>query len=106
MPFAWRINITKNPKPGQPAIFTFEETPQVEIGDVIFWSNQDKVAHWPGLKENATALMANQIAAHSTSPVFAPGQPGTITYICTLHDGEEGTIVVGSAPPATAGSEE
>jgi plastocyanin len=87
-------------------VFTFEETPQVEIGDVIFWSNQDKVAHWPGLKENATAFTANQIAPHSTSAVFAPGQTGTISYICTLHDGEEGTIVVGAAPPATTGTGE
>jgi plastocyanin len=98
MPFAWRINITKNPKKGQPAIFTFEETPQVDVGDVIFWSNQDKVAHWPGLVDNATAFMANKIAAHSTSPVYTPSQVGTITYICTLHEGEGGEISVSAAP--------
>jgi plastocyanin len=98
MPFAWRINITKNPKKGKPAIYTFEETPQVQVGDVIFWSNDDKVAHWPGLPGQADAFIANKIAKNSTSSVFAPGTPGTINYICSLHEGESGVIQVGEAP--------
>ena len=98
MPFAWRINITKNPKPGQPAIFTFEETPDVKIGDLIFWSNDDKVAHWPGLATDPKAFLPNKIAKNSTSQNFAPGTVGTITYVCTLHKGETGTIQVGAAP--------
>src|SRR5215471_1597440 len=99
MPFNWRINITRNPKKGKPAIFTFEETPQVEVGDSIFWSNQDKVAHWPALAGQDDAFMPNQIASRSSSPAFAPGQPGTITYICALHKGEGGVINVAAGPP-------
>ena len=98
MPFAWRINITKNPTRGKPAIFSFEETPQVQVGDVIFWSNNDKVAHWPGLPGNASAFIPNKIAKNSTSPVFAPGQVGTINYICSLHAGESGVIQVLPTP--------
>jgi hypothetical protein len=38
--------------------------------------------------------MSNQIAANSSSPGFAPGTPGTITYHCSLHPGETGSFVV------------
>jgi plastocyanin len=100
MPFAWRINITKNPKKGKPAIYTFEETPpNVKVTDVVFWRNNDKVAHWPGLPGNATAFLPNQIAAQSTSPMFAPKTPAPINYVCSLHEGETGVIDVGDAPP-------
>jgi plastocyanin len=99
MPFAWRINITKNPKKGKPAIFSFEETPQVAVGDAIFWSNQDTVAHWPGLPNNDTVFIPNKIARNSTSQVYTPGQPGTINYVCSLHPNETGVIQVAPAPP-------
>jgi len=101
MPFAWRINITKNPKEGGPAIYTFEETPQVQVGDVIFWTNDDEVPHWPALATNKTQFLSNQIAANSSSPVFAPGRVGTIKYICALHEGESGVIEVVAPPKQT-----
>jgi plastocyanin len=94
MPFAWRVNIKKNPKKGGPAIFEFEETPQVNVGDLVFWSNDDTVAHFPGLAGNPTAFMSNQIAAGSSSPNFAPAKISTINYICSLHEGETGVINV------------
>jgi plastocyanin len=100
MPFAWRINIKKNPKKGGPAIFEFEETPQVNVGDLIFWSNTDTVPHFPCLVGSQTAFMANQIAAKSSSPNFAPANVGTINYICSLHEGETGVIEV--VKPTTA----
>jgi plastocyanin len=105
MPFTWRINIRKNPQRGGPAIFEFEETPQVNVGDLIFWSNDDTVPHWPCEVGNQSAFMTNQIAAKSTSPSFAPGQEGTITYICSLHPGETGVIDV-LAPKAPAAPSE
>ena len=94
MPFTWRINIKKNPKPTAPAIFEFEETPQIYVGDLIFWSNDDTVPHFPIPVDQTYVFMANQIAAKSTSPGFAPSQPGTINYICSLHQGETGAIEV------------
>ena len=98
MPFNWRINITKNPKSGGPAIFTFEQIPpQVQVGDQVFWSNQDTVPHWPATADNPTEFMSNQIAATSTSPGFSPNAAGTISYICSLHKGESGTIQVAAA---------
>jgi plastocyanin len=101
MPFTWRINITPNPTPGGPAQFQFDDpSPDVVTGDSIIWSNQDTVPHFPCLATNQTLFMSNQIAAQSTSPSFVPRSDGTITYICSLHQGETGTIVV--TKPATA----
>ena len=102
MAFTWRINIRKNPEPGGPAVFEFDDAaPQVEIGDQVFWSNGDGRAHWPALDSNREFFMTNQIAADSTSPAFAPGTTGTINYICWLHPGEAGVITVCDAPDAT-----
>jgi plastocyanin len=102
MPFVWRINIKKNPTKGQPAIFSFEETPQVAVGDAIFWSNQDTVAHWPGLPNQDKAFIPNKIAKNSTSQVFTPSRSGTISYICSIHPNESGVIQVAPAPPPPA----
>ncbi len=94
MPFTWRINIRQNPNPPGPAIFEFDQSPQIQVGDQIIWSNDDTVAHFPTPVNQTYVFMTNQIAAKSTSPGFAPGTPGTISYICSLHPGETGTIVV------------
>jgi len=101
MPFAWKINIKKNPKKGGPAIFEFEEAPQVAVGDLVFWSNTDTVPHFPGLTGAPQVFMANQIAAKSSSPNYAPNA-GTINYVCSIpgHERESGVIVVAAAPPA------
>jgi plastocyanin len=104
MPFTWRINIKKNPKPPGPAVFEFDQAPQIEVGDQIFWSNQDSVAHFPTPLDPTFVFMPNQIAANSTSPAFAPGQTGKIDYICSLHKDEKGTIDV-VAPAAQTGAQ-
>jgi plastocyanin len=94
MPVAWRINVKKNPKNGEPALFEFEETPQVKVGDLVFWSNTDTVAHFPCMANQQQAFVMNQIAAGSSSTNFAPATVGTINYICSLHSGEKGVIKV------------
>lgn len=100
MPFTWRINIKRNPKQPGPAIFEFDQPPDIQIGDQIIWSNDDTVPHFPTPVDQKFVFMANQIAGKSTSSAFAPNANGTIEYVCSLHNGESGTIVVGSKPPA------
>jgi plastocyanin len=122
MGFTWRINIKKNPHPPGPAVFAFEETPQVQVGDQVFWSNGDTEPHWPASivtvkdangvtfkdkngndeidkDKTATFFMDFKIAPNSTSSSFSPSQVGTITYFCQLHQGESGTIDVRVTPP-------
>lgn len=97
MPFTWRINIRPNPQPSSPAIYQPQQV-QAEVGDQIIWSNDDNVPHFPTPAGRGYQFMPNQIAAHSTSPAFAPGTAGTINYFCSLHPSETGTIVVTSSP--------
>jgi plastocyanin len=98
MPFSWIINI--NPNAGKPAVkFTPSPLLNVAPGDEVVWANNDANAHWPGLKNSdgtidATFFMPNQIAGQSTSPGFSPGVDGTLTYACSLHPDETGTIEV------------
>ena len=100
MPFTWKINIKKNPKPSGPAIFEFDlPTQDIQVGDQIIWSNNDTVPHFPTPLDPTFVFMENQIAAQSTSPAFAPDTTGTIEYVCSLHKDETGTIEV-VAPPA------
>jgi plastocyanin len=101
MPFTWRINIRKNPSRGKPALFEFDQTPEIQVGDSIIWSNNDSVAHFPTPVDQTFVFMANQIAAQSTSPAYAPDQPGSINYVCSLHPGESGTIEVLPTPATT-----
>lgn len=96
MPFTWRINIKKNPATpsGQPALFEFDQAPQIQVGDQIIWSNDDSRPHFPTPDDPSLVFMTNQIAAKSTSPAFSPDAPGKISYSCSLHLNECGTIEV------------
>lgn len=64
------------------------------VGDQIFWTNDDDQAHWPGLSGNDTFFMPNQIAPQSTSPIFSPGAAAQYDYVCSLHPGETGKITI------------
>ena len=90
--------------PSPPKV-SFEPSPlDVEVGDQIFWTNNDSQSHWPGLLKDGsideTFFMLNQIAGASSSPIFSPGVAGTLQYVCSLHCkagqpcNEAGTIVV------------
>ncbi|MGH8584882.1 MAG: cupredoxin domain-containing protein [Gammaproteobacteria bacterium] len=94
-----------------PLKVSFDPSPlDVEVGDQIFWTNNDSKPHWPSrisrnedgsIAINQTSFMDNQIAGGTTSTTFAPGVPETIEYVCSLHReppcSEAGTIVVNAA---------
>ena len=88
----YQININKNGD-----CVTFDPPVlKAQVGDQIFWTNNDDKPHWPGLPDDKEFFMTNQIAQGSTSSIFSPGAPDTLDYVCSLHpDAEEkGTIVV------------
>lgn len=93
MPFTWTVTIKRNPQPPGPAIVDPSQV-QAQIGDQVFWRNDDTVPHFPTPVGRTYAFMSHQIAPRSTSSAFAPGAKGTITYCCALHPNETGTIVV------------
>lgn len=108
MPATWTININKDPH-GGPAKFEPQPLSDVAPGDQITWANNDATEpHWPGLLNSdgtidETYFMQNQIApkpkfTSSTSSAFSPGSKGTLTYVCSLHPEETGTINVNAEP--------
>jgi plastocyanin len=98
MPNQQQININKSPTTGN---VTFNPNPlAAKTRDQIFWTNNDSVAHWPGLLNadgtiNTTFFMPNQIAPNGdTSASFSPTVAGTFNYACSLHPSLKGTITV------------
>ena len=65
-----------------------------KAGDQIFWTNNDDEAHWPGLPDDDSFFMPNQIAPGGTSSIFSPGRPDVFDYVCSIHPDETGTITV------------
>jgi len=74
-----------------------------KVGDQIFWTNNDRQPHWPGLKNEDGSIddiffMPYQIAGDDTSPTFSPGVAGRLEYVCSIHRdppcSEAGTIEV------------
>ncbi|HWZ46072.1 MAG TPA: hypothetical protein VNW97_21545 [Candidatus Saccharimonadales bacterium] len=94
MPFQWPITISS----GTPAKFS-PDPQSMDVGDEVFWTNNDSQPHWPGLVNpdgtiNTTFFMPNQIAPKSTSTTFIPNASGALPYKCSLHPNESGTIQV------------
>jgi len=80
---------------GPPA--KFNPNPQtIAANDSVFWFNADQTqAHWPApSKANPTGFMSYQIPPNSQSSLAGFGNPGTVNYVCVLHDGESGQIIV------------
>jgi plastocyanin len=67
-------------------------TVHVKVGQKITWTNDDSVPH------NVTSQSGEKIASSTFgkggSFSFAPTKAGTINYVCTIHPGMDGTIVV------------
>ncbi len=98
MAFTWQISIYES---GGAYIYDPPTLANVQVGDLIIWSNKDDKAHWPGLKTNGnvdpTYFMPYQIAPHSPSTTFVPGVAGNVTYVDSLDpSGPTGTIEVSS----------
>ena len=56
----------------------------VEVGDEVFWRNDDNQAHWPGVVNYPYYFMPNQIAPGSTSNAWVPDASvvdQTISYV-------------------------
>ncbi len=67
-------------------------TIHVKVGQKITWTNQDSVDH------NVTSQSGEHIASQNFGQggtfSFTPTKAGTIKYVCTIHPGMDGTIVV------------
>ena len=108
----WSVKIQdkpgKPPKPGQPAppaVYTpdIDGTPtgaplKVVQGDIVSWNNTTDQAHWPAPDDPDTygSFMTTPVQPDSASTAYnIIAEAGTtISYHCSLHQGEHGKIVV------------
>jgi plastocyanin len=67
-------------------------TVNVKVGQKITWTNDDSVPH------NVTSQSGEKISSSTFGKggtfSFTPTKAGTIKYVCTIHPGMDGTIVV------------
>ena len=95
-------------KPGQPL--------QAQDADLVSWNNKTGKNHWPwaidpttqqpfasaDAAKSAKMYLSDEVPAwQSSSPAYVTAAPTsgstTINYICKLHDGEKGQIVVSAS---------
>ena len=89
---------------GTPARYT--PNPQVVfVNDSVFWFNADQTQpHWPAPSAaNPKGFMDFQIAPNSQSSQVGFNATGTTNYICNLHPGETGQIIVKTPKAASFG---
>jgi plastocyanin len=64
----------------------------VKVGQKITWTNDDTPPH------NVTATKGANFASDTINPGgtfdYTPTKAGTIDYVCTIHSGQDGQIVV------------
>jgi len=64
----------------------------VKVGENVTWSNDDNVEH--NVTATAGAKFASQAFGPGRTYSFAPRRAGTISYVCTLHPGMAGKLIV------------
>lgn len=75
--------------------FNPEAPPPIDVGDMVVWTNPVTRIHRVDFPDFTSGPMSqNETFEH----VF--GEAGTFPYICSLHNGMDGTITV-TAPPGT-----
>ena len=64
----------------------------VKTGDTVTWVNQDDVEHNVVATKGAT--FKSKLLGKDGTFKFKADKAGTVSYVCTIHPGMEGTIVV------------
>lgn len=64
----------------------------VKVGQTVTWANKDGVQHNVTAQSGAS-FRSNNIGAGGTFS-FKVTKPGTIKYVCTIHPGMDGTLIV------------
>jgi plastocyanin len=64
----------------------------VKVGEKVTWKNDDNVDH--NVTATGGAKFMSQAFGHGNTYSFTPRKAGTISYVCTLHPGMVGKLVV------------
>jgi plastocyanin len=75
--------------------FMFEPDPiEVDAGTTVTWTNEDDILHTVTSTKTAPARFDERLDGAGTTADVAFDEPGTFEYICAVHDGMEGSVVV------------
>jgi plastocyanin len=66
----------------------------LKVGEKVTWVNRERVPHNVVATSGARFRSANLLENQAFS--FRPTRAGTIRYVCTIHQGMTGTLVVGN----------
>jgi plastocyanin len=64
----------------------------VRVGQKVTWTNDDSVDH--NVTATKGAKFMSQAFGGGKTYSFTPRKPGTISYVCTLHPGMAGKLIV------------
>jgi plastocyanin len=64
----------------------------VAVGGTVTWTNEDRVPH--NVIATSGATFASKNFGLGETYTFRATKPGTIAYVCTLHQGMDGTLTV------------
>jgi plastocyanin len=64
----------------------------VKVGQTITWVNKDSVQH--NVTAQSGAAFKSKNLGQGGTYAFKVTKPGTIKYVCTVHPGMSGTIIV------------
>jgi len=64
----------------------------VKVGQTVTWINEDRIAH--DVVATSGATFDSGTFAQGETFEFRPRRPGTIAYVCTLHQGMKGMLTV------------
>jgi plastocyanin len=64
----------------------------VKVGETVTWINEDRIGH--NVTATSGASFASGTVGQGQTFQFRPSRPGTIRYLCTLHQGMAGTLIV------------
>jgi plastocyanin len=100
----WRATVQRE-DPAKPIGFS-PKNQQAQIGDSVFWYNEDKdQQHQPYPEGQTPGFWGGVIEPHNSSEQVNLGTAGTINYKCGFHEDEEGNIIVANAVLIAAGAD-
>ena len=73
----------------------FEPDPiEVDAGTTVTWTNEDDILHTVTSQKGAAQEFDEELDGAGTTAEITFDDAGTYDYICAVHDGMEGSVVV------------
>jgi plastocyanin len=75
--------------------FMYEpESLEVDAGTKVTWTNEDDILHTVTSTESGGGAFDERLDGAGTTAEVTFDEAGTFEYICSVHDGMEGSVVV------------